>query len=109
MRSERRPVGGVSAFVARPAQVTVLATAHRCPDECAACEGVAVVAAFGCSDHPLAGGGQDQVADLAAHESGVSPWGRLRPGRVRGSAGLLTTVRDQPGRGVPREHIVSTI
>jgi hypothetical protein len=39
---------------------------------------VAVVAAFRCSDHPLAGGGQDQVADVAAHESGVHPKSRPR-------------------------------
>jgi hypothetical protein len=73
VRSERGAVGGVSALVARPAEVTVLAAAYRCPDECVAGEGVAVVAAFGCADHPLAGGGQDQVADVAAHESGVHP------------------------------------
>ena len=69
MRSERGAVDGVSALVARPAQVTILTTAHRCPDQYAAGEAVAVAAAFGCSHHPLAGGAEDQIADVGAHES----------------------------------------
>ena len=71
MRSERGAVDGVSALVARPAQVTILTTAHRCPDQYAARQQVAVAAALGCADHPLAGGAEDQIADVVAYESGV--------------------------------------
>ena len=47
MRSERGAVDGVSALVARPTQMTILTTAHRCPDQDAARKEVAVAAAFG--------------------------------------------------------------
>jgi len=73
VRSERGAVDGVSALVARPTQVTILTSAHRCPDQYAAGEAVAVAAALRCSHHPLAGGAEDQIADVAAHESGVHP------------------------------------
>jgi hypothetical protein len=32
---------------------------------------VAVAAAFGCAHHPLVGGAEDQIADVAPHQSGV--------------------------------------